>query len=164
MDTPLFANDRDGLFADLKIEKPCPIPSDRALICTNAVDLTWTWSKRQDLADQLRSRVRRLAGQDPNPVEDRQRSPRTTAKAAAPRRVADRLGEATVRELIEARRAGTKLRELVDRYGISESSVKRLISIDHASNRSVSQIYSTRQQPCAKSETLHGRSDARGGR
>ena len=91
------------------------------------VDLTWTWSKRQDLADLLRSGVRRLAGQDPVPAEDRQASGQTTAKAEVPKRVADRLGEDTVRELIEARRAGAKLRELVDKYGISESSVKRLL-------------------------------------
>jgi len=95
-----------------------------------AVDLTWTWSKRQDLADLLRSSVRRLAGQDPRPVEDRQLSGRTTAKAIVPKRVVDRLGEATVRELVEARRAGAKLRELGDRYGISESSVKRLIRVE----------------------------------
>jgi hypothetical protein len=90
------------------------------------VDVAWTWSKRQDLADQLRSKVRRLRGEDPNPVEDRQGTAKTTAKAAVPKRVADRLGEAPVRELIEARQAGVKLRELVDTYGISESSVKRL--------------------------------------
>jgi hypothetical protein len=95
--------------------------------CENAVDVAWTWSKRQDLADQLRSRVRQLSSQDPNAVEDRQPGLRTTAKAALPKRVADRLGDAAVRELVEGRRAGAKLRELVDKYGISESSVKRLV-------------------------------------
>jgi hypothetical protein len=44
-----------------------------------------------------------------------------------PRRVADRLGEETVRELIDARRAGAKLGELGERYGVSERSVKRLL-------------------------------------
>ena len=43
------------------------------------------------------------------------------------RRVADRLGEDTVRELVEARREGAKLRELVERYEVSESSLKRLL-------------------------------------
>jgi hypothetical protein len=93
-----------------------------------SVDVAWTWSKRQDLADLLRSGVRRLAGQDPNPVEDRQASGRTTVKVKAPKRVADRLGEDAVHELIEDRQAGAKLRELVDKYGISESSVKRLLT------------------------------------
>jgi hypothetical protein len=99
------------------------------------VDLTWTWSKRQDLADLLRSGVRRLTGQDPSPAEDRQASARTTAKAEAPKRVADRLGDATVRELIDARQAGAKLRELVDSYGISESSVKRLLKMGAVDDR-----------------------------
>lgn len=91
------------------------------------MDVAWTWSKRQDLADQLRSRVRRLAGQDLQPAEDRRLSLRTTAKAAVPKRVTDRLGEAAVRELIKDRLAGARLCELVDRYGISESSVKRVL-------------------------------------
>jgi DNA invertase Pin-like site-specific DNA recombinase len=50
-----------------------------------------------------------------------------TAKSAVPKRVVDRLDEAAVRELIEARQAGAKLRELVEQYGISESSVKRMM-------------------------------------
>ena len=43
------------------------------------------------------------------------------------RRVADRLGEDTVCELVEARREGAELRELVERYEVSESSLKRLL-------------------------------------
>ena len=52
---------------------------------------------------------------------------RAKAKAVVPRRVVDRLGDEVVRELVEARRAGAKLRELVERYEVSESSVKRLL-------------------------------------
>jgi hypothetical protein len=95
------------------------------------VDLIWTFQKRQDLADQLRSKARRLAGQDPSPARDQLLAVRTTAKAAVPKLVADRLGEAGVRELIEARQAGVQLKMLARRYGISESSVKRL-STPHA--------------------------------
>lgn len=98
----------------------------------SGVDVVWTFQKRQDLADELRRRVRLLAGQDQSPAEDRQPSVRTTAKAAVPKLVADRLGEAAMRELIEARRTGAKLRELVDKYGISESSVKRLLLANRA--------------------------------
>lgn len=90
------------------------------------VDLTWTWSKRQDLADLLRSGIRRLAGQDPTPVEDRQPGARTTVKIDQPRRVVDRLGEDAVREMIETRRAGASLKDVAEQYGISESSLKRL--------------------------------------
>jgi len=42
-------------------------------------------------------------------------------------RLADRLGEADIEQLIAAFASGTSKRELVDRYGISESSVKRLV-------------------------------------
>ena len=98
------------------------------------MDVAWTWSKRQDLADQLRSKVRRLTGQDQSSVKDRQPSARTTAKARVPKRVADRLGEAAVREMIEARRAGMTLKDVAQRYGISESSVKRVTS-NHADIR-----------------------------
>jgi uncharacterized protein (DUF433 family) len=48
-------------------------------------------------------------------------------EASEPRRVVDRLGDGAVRELVEARQAGAKLRELAERYEISESSLKRLL-------------------------------------
>jgi hypothetical protein len=48
-------------------------------------------------------------------------------KAIVPRRVADRLGEETLRELIEERQAGAKPCDLVERYQVSESSLKRLL-------------------------------------
>jgi Mor family transcriptional regulator len=37
------------------------------------------------------------------------------------------LGEVAVQELIKERRAGSKLLDLAERYGISESSVKRIV-------------------------------------
>jgi hypothetical protein len=52
---------------------------------------------------------------------------RAKAKAAVQRRVVDRLGDEVVRELVEARRTGAKLRELVVRYEVGESSLKRLL-------------------------------------
>jgi hypothetical protein len=42
------------------------------------------------------------------------------------RRVVDRLGEGAVREMIEAQVAGVKLKNVVRRYGISESCVNRI--------------------------------------
>lgn len=63
-----------------------------------------------------------------SPVEDRQASVRAKPNSAVPRRIVDRLGEKTVREMIEARRAGAKLSDVAERYGISESSVKRVLS------------------------------------
>ena len=39
----------------------------------------------------------------------------------------ERLGETAVREVVEARRAGMKLTDVAKQFGISESSVKRLL-------------------------------------
>jgi hypothetical protein len=90
------------------------------------VDLTWTYSNRRDLADLLR-RARRWVSEDRQAaVQDPQASVRAKPNRTVPKRVVDRLGEQTVRELIEARQAGVKLRELVERYEVSESSLKRL--------------------------------------
>lgn len=92
-----------------------------------AVDLTWTYSNRQDLADLLR-RARRWVSEDrQGATQDPPPSVRAKSNPTVPRRVVDRLGEETVRELITAQQAGTKLRDLAERYGISESSVKRLV-------------------------------------
>jgi phytoene/squalene synthetase len=59
--------------------------------------------------------------------QDPQLSVRAKPDPTVPRRVVDRLGEDAVLEMIEARRVGAKLRELVERYEVSESSLKRLI-------------------------------------
>jgi hypothetical protein len=47
--------------------------------------------------------------------------------ARRPWPVTDRLGEATVQELLGNRRAGVMQRVLAERYGISVSSVKRIL-------------------------------------
>jgi DNA invertase Pin-like site-specific DNA recombinase len=71
--------------------------------------------------------MRRWVKEDPQgAVKDRQASVRAKPNSAVPRRVADRLGEDVVREMIEARRAGVPLKEVATKYEISESSVKRL--------------------------------------
>ena len=91
------------------------------------MDLVGPYSKRQDLADQLRRALDRLGRAHQEPVEDPEHSVRTTAKAAVPHRVVDRLGEEMVRQMIEERRAGAELRGLAERYGVSLSSVKRVV-------------------------------------
>ena len=97
------------------------------------MDLTWTYSNQQDLADLLRRARVWLSEDRRGPVQDRQAS--VEAKPpAVPRRVVDRLGEDAVREMIEARQAGAELRELVERYGISESSVKRVLNVCRVSS------------------------------
>ena len=90
------------------------------------VDLTWTYSNRLDLAELLR-RARQWVSED---RQDALQDPRLSVWAKStpivPRRVVDRLGEDVVREMIEARKASAKLKDVAKQYGISESSVKRL--------------------------------------
>ena len=93
------------------------------------MDLVGAYSKRQDLADQLRRVLDRLGRAHQGTVEDPEHSVRTTAKAAVPHRVVDRLGEQAVRRMIEERQAGVEVRELATQYGISESSVKRAMRL-----------------------------------
>lgn len=91
------------------------------------VGLAGTYSNRLDLADLLR-RARRWVSEDrQRALQDLRSSVRARPDSARPRRVVDRLGEEVVREMIEARRASAKLLDLAERYGISESSVKRIL-------------------------------------
>ena len=92
------------------------------------MDLTGGYSNRQDLAELLRRTRRWLSEDHQGPLQDLQVSVRTRPTPAVPRRVLDRLGEDVVREMIEARRAGAKLRDVAEWYGISESNVKRIIA------------------------------------
>jgi len=84
------------------------------------------YSNRLDLADALISAVQRL----------RQAQAQTTASAQSVRsaplstrqwRIGDRLSEGDRERLVAAFTAGTSKRKLAECYGISESSVKRLI-------------------------------------
>jgi hypothetical protein len=83
------------------------------------------YSKRPDLADSLVSAVRQLRQAQTQTGEPAfsGRSTQTSSRW----RVGDRLSEAELEELIAAFTAGTSKRILAERYGISESSVKRLI-------------------------------------
>jgi len=94
------------------------------------VDLTWTYSNQQDLADLLRRTRVWLSEDHRGPVQDQQSSVRAKPTPTVPRRVVDRLGEDVACEIIAARQAGAKLRDLAERFGISESSVKRLTRTD----------------------------------
>jgi hypothetical protein len=90
------------------------------------VDLIGTYSNHRNRADLLKRTRRWLSEGRQAPIQDSKVSVRAKPEEIVPRRVVDRLGEEAVRELIEARRAGAKLREFVERYGVSESSLKRL--------------------------------------
>ena len=94
---------------------------------TNMVDLTWTYSNRQDLADLLQRTRLWLREDRERLAQDPHVSVRAKPNVTVPRRVVDRLGEDAVREMIAARAAGAPLKEVAERYGISESSVKRML-------------------------------------
>jgi hypothetical protein len=91
------------------------------------VDLIGTYSNHRNRADLLKRTRRWLSEGRRAQIQDPKVSVRAKSKTVVPRRVADRLGEDTVHELVEARRAGAKLRERAERYAISESSLKRLL-------------------------------------
>jgi hypothetical protein len=91
------------------------------------VDLIGTYSNHRNRADLLKRTRQWLSEGQQARIEDPKVSVRAMPKAIVPRRVVDRLGEEMVRELVEARQAGAKLRELVERYEVSESSPKRLL-------------------------------------
>lgn len=90
------------------------------------VDLVTAYSNRSDLVDSL---VRALEQLD----RARQRgaipstSVRSTGRSDRQWRVADRLSEADARLLVGAFEHGTPKWKLAEQYGISESSVKRLL-------------------------------------
>ena len=52
---------------------------------------------------------------------------RSTSRGGGPVPVRERLGDAGLRELLASRRDGTLLRTLAERYGISLSSVNRVL-------------------------------------
>lgn len=110
------------------------------MICTKtAVDAAWVYFNRGDLADQLQ-RARRSVDEDRHePQQDRRLSVKAVPNSEVPRRVVDRLGEDVVPEIVEARRAGMKLKDVAAQYGISESSVKRVLRA-HASRESVREL------------------------
>jgi hypothetical protein len=70
------------------------------------VDLIGTYSNHRNRADLLKRTRQWLSDGRQASVEDPKLSARAKPKATVPRRVVDRLGEETVRELIEARRVG----------------------------------------------------------
>jgi len=101
------------------------------LTCHFSVDLIEAYSKRRDLADALVSAVRQL-----RQAQAQTREPVPSLRSDLshrPWRVGDRLSEIDTERLIATFTAGTSKRKLAERYGISESSVKRLIRQHDAS-------------------------------
>jgi hypothetical protein len=91
------------------------------------VNLIGAYSNHRNLSELLKRTRRWLSEGRQASLNDPKVSVQAKAKAIVPRRVIDRLDEETLRELIEARRAGAKSRDLAERYEVGESGLKRLL-------------------------------------
>jgi uncharacterized alpha-E superfamily protein len=99
------------------------------------VDLVQAYSKRRDLADTLVSAVQQLRKAQAQ-TEGLVQSVRSAPLSTRQWRIGDRLSQDDREQLLAAFTAGTSKRKLAERYGISESSVKRLIRQQGASKGS----------------------------
>jgi uncharacterized protein (DUF2235 family) len=99
------------------------------------VDLIRAYSNRRDVADALVSTVQQLR-QAQAQGSGTTNSVRSTPLSTRQWRVGDRMSEADTEQLVAAFTAGTSKRKLAERYGISESSVKRLVRQHGASKPS----------------------------
>lgn len=91
------------------------------------MDLVRAYSKRVDLCEELVRTLRNLervvaADDSSGPV-----SVRSSGRSPRDWRVSDRLSNQEISMIVMAFSHGTSKRELAERYGISESSVKRLL-------------------------------------
>lgn len=90
------------------------------------VDLVGAYSKHLDLAKRL-ARTAQQAHRLEESTPEQPASVRSTGRSERHWRVSDRLGDADVHQLVKAFESGTPKWKLAEQYGISESSVKRLI-------------------------------------
>jgi hypothetical protein len=105
--------------------------SDQVKDRIQRVDLITSYSKRRDLADALVSAVQQL--RQAQARGGRAAPSMRSDLSLRPWRVEHRLSRVDVEQILVAFAAGTPKRELAERYGISESSVKRLIRQQGAS-------------------------------
>jgi hypothetical protein len=90
------------------------------------VDLVGAYSKHLGLAECLVRTVQQVQQKQEHPT-GQPASVRSTGRSDRQWRVGDRLSEADVRLLVTAFESGTPKWKLAEQYGISESSVKRLV-------------------------------------
>ena len=92
------------------------------------VDLIRYYSNRPDLREDLRRAAQRLERAAAEPQTE-PASVQSTARIGRKWALTERLSEEDVRGLVEGFRAGTPKHKLAKRYGISVSSVKRLLRL-----------------------------------
>ncbi|GAB3001896.1 hypothetical protein LWP59_34555 [Amycolatopsis acidiphila] len=97
------------------------------------MDLIAPYHNRENLANSLVKAVDRLRKAQRQPRRPRI-SVQSTGRTDRQWRVSDRLTDADVRLLVQAFEQGTPKWKLAEQYGISESSVKRLLRAHRTSN------------------------------
>jgi DNA-directed RNA polymerase specialized sigma24 family protein len=91
------------------------------------VGLVRAYSKRPELLEELNQATRRLArALDADPLGEPV-SVRSTGRVGRVWALNDRLSEADMQAIVQKFRAGTPKQELAEQYGISLSSIKRLL-------------------------------------
>ena len=106
------------------------------------VDVIRQYSKNRGLLDDLARTIAQT--EQAAKIQDQRRSVRTTARTNERRTLQDRLNADDLRRLIVAYHSGTTQRELAERYGISVTSVKRLLRLHRAAKWIVGQNAPTR--------------------
>ncbi|MEV6102311.1 hypothetical protein [Nocardia sp. NPDC051981] len=97
------------------------------------VDLAGRYSKRADLHKLETTRAKIDTGPS-SPLPRRHKKP-LADRPREPRRIEQRLGPATVEELLHAYRDGTSTTQLAARYGISKTAVLNLLTNRNVSRR-----------------------------
>ena len=90
------------------------------------VELLSRYSNRDDLLKPLVSVLDRINTQ-PEPAEEQDQLPSADGPTPATWRVNDRVTPVDAKALVDSFLAGDIIRVLADRYGISPSSVKRIL-------------------------------------
>lgn len=93
---------------------------------TFPVELLRRYSNRDDLLKPLVSVLERIS--EESPASDEEAQP-ASADGSSPQawRVSDRLSSADIKILVRSYLAGSTIRELAQQYGISTTSVKRVL-------------------------------------
>jgi DNA-directed RNA polymerase specialized sigma24 family protein len=91
------------------------------------VDLLTSYSKRTDLLSDLQEALRQLRQATTDDAPPSVRSVRSPDRKHRTWALSDRLTEVQIQEIVTAFEAGTAKHKLASVYGISESSVKRLL-------------------------------------
>ena len=103
-----------------------PVSLDEGWSKTAMVDLVTAYSKRPDLLDDLDRAVCRTAKTRAR-IETRSHGETAAPPLFRARRLVDRIGDELTRDLRTDRQSGLTMRALAERYGISLSSVKRIL-------------------------------------